>query len=248
MKAFLFLIIALLYSCRQSVEVKDGPGGIQINNIDVNLSHLNEVEWHVGVPRRTKTVTQSFTFLIDLPKISESDMDLIMKHRKTDSWILRLIFEQGGKVQDLGSMYTPFKNAHTASRGQISSTSPSSASMKVYYAAAYASERFRAMSCPPFGHNRRIKKMSIMGEETPIQLELNNSSPYSEKSQLNDLAPSSFNAGLNLVGNYYVEIAAYNSQDKMINSHFVRIPEHIEVKSEEQLHIHGCEGVHQELR
>ena len=89
--------------------------------------------------------------------------------------------------------------------------------------------------------------MDIMGENEEFSLSVNQVTPYKEKSQLVELTPSAFNAGNSLVGNYYVEIAPYNSKKKQIYSSFQRIPMYISVSEEESVNIQSCEGVHQEL-
>lgn len=245
MKA-LFLTLILLCSCRHTSTVKSSPSGVRVEEVEMTLSHLNEIEWHVG-KRRAHNISQSFTLLIDLPHLNDSDVDILMKHKKTDAWIIRVIVERDGKVQDLGSTYIPF-HSHHSTRGMSASSMPTSTAIKVYYAASYASERFRMMNCPAFEHNKKIKEMDIEGSDDYFEIDLNVSSPYNEKSQLVDLAPSSYNAGLTLLGNYYLEIAAYNSSEKILNSKFIRLPQYVSVKKEEQVHITGCEGVHEEYK
>jgi hypothetical protein len=119
--------------------------------------------------------------------------------------------------------------------------------LKVYYAAAFASERFRSFKCPAFGHNKKIDKMEIVGSNEEFSLSIGQTAPYSEKSQLVELTPSSFNAGHSTVGEYFVEIAAYDSKKKVIHSSFKRLPMHVSVTREDEVRIKSCDGVHSEL-
>jgi hypothetical protein len=244
MKA-LFLIIALCFSCTKYAEVSRDAMGIQIVPVTMEVSHLNEVEWHVGM-KKEETITQSFTFIVDMPSIRQNDLDYLAEHRNVDAWIVRLIVNRGSENQDLGSLYTLFRPKKIG-RGSISGAA-SSVSLKVFYAAAFASERFRSFKCPAFSHNKKLSAFEISGKNEEFSLSFGQAIPYNEKAQLVELTPSAFNGGNSLIGEYYLEIAAYDSKNKMIHSSFKRIPMHIIVSREESIRVKTCEGVHQELQ
>lgn len=244
MKA-LFLTLLLSYSCTKYAEVSRDAMGIQIQPVMMDISHLNEIEWLVGNPKEVE-VTQSFTFLVDMPRIKQEDLDYMTDHNGVDAWILRLIVNRGSETQDLGSMYTLFR-PRKLGRAQGAGAA-SSVSMKVFYAASYASERFRNFKCPAFGHDLKIDSMAIKGENEEFDLVISQSSPYLEKSQLVELTPSSFNGGNNLVGDYFVEIAPYNSKKKTIHAPFKRLKKYVSVAREEKIRIKSCDGVHPEIQ
>ena len=211
----------------------------------MEVTRLDEITWLVGRPK-TNHVTQSFTFMVDTPKIDQDNLDFLTEHHGVDSWIMRLIVQRGSEQQDLGSLYIPFRS-YKINRGS-KANAPNNASIKVYYAAAYASERFRNLSCPPFGHDLRIKTMEIKGEASEFTLSVTQSTPYSEKSQLAQLSPSTFNGGNSLKGEYFIEIAPYNAKKKVILSSFKRIPQSIVILSEERIDVKNCAGVHSEIK
>jgi hypothetical protein len=243
MKA-LFLTLLLCFSCTKYAEVSKDVG-VEISPVQMEISHLNEIEWNVG-QRKAEAISQSFSFIVDLPKIKEEDVDFLVKQKNIDAWILRLIVTRGSESQDLGSLFTLLRPQRLG-RGS-SGDSPKSVTLKVFYAAAFASERFRAFKCPAFGHNKKIKEMSIEGGNDEFTLQLGPSVPYNEKSHQVELTPSPFNGSNSIVGNYYVEIAAYDSKRKIIHSAFKRIPMFISVKSEESINVPSCEGVHPEVQ
>jgi hypothetical protein len=245
MKA-LMLTLLLFYSCSKYAEVSKESVAVQIYPVTMGISHLNQIEWRVGKNKEAK-VGQSITFIVDMPKLRESDLDFLIKNKKVDSWILRLVVNRGAESQDLGSLYTKFR-PRKVSRTSQTRGSPSSVTFKVFYAAAYASERFRAFDCPAFSHNKKINGMEIQGKNQEFSLSLSHSFPYKEKSHQVELTPSAFNGGNSLVGVYYVEIAPYNSREKMIHADFKRIPMSISVNSEESIRIQSCDGVHPELQ
>lgn len=245
MKA-LFLTLLLVFSCSKNATVTKDAVGIQIHPVTMEVSHLNDIDWAVGL-RKEEKITQSFTFIVDMPKIDEDDLEYLSDHKGIDSWIVRLIVNRGSETQDLGSLYALFKPKRI-SRGTQSAGATASVTLKVFYAAAYASERFRAMKCPAFGHTKKIDKMSIQGTNDEFSLSIGQSFPYNEKSHLVELTPSAFNGGNSLVGDYFVEIAPYDSTKRMIHSSFKRIPMHVSVMREEEVRVKSCDGIHPELQ
>ncbi len=155
MKA-LFLTILLLCSCTKYATITKDAMGLKVQNVQMDMSHLNEIDWLVGKHKEAK-ISQSFVFVVDMPKVDEDDLAYITKKTGIDSWIMRVIVQRGSERQDLGSLYTRFKSK-TTTRGQ-GGGAPTSVSIKVYYAAAYPSERFRFFHCPAFDHTKRISDM-----------------------------------------------------------------------------------------
>lgn len=244
MKA-LFLTILLACSCTQQATLSRDAMGLRVSEVEMDIHHLDEIEWVVG-KKKEATVSQSFTFLVDMPKLSEEDLAFLTEQKGINAWILRLIVQRGSERQDLGSLYAPFK-AKRVVRGQ-SAGAPTSVALKVFYAAAYASERFRVFDCPAFDHNKKIVEMDIRGELKPFELSVGQTSSYREKSQLVELTPSSFNGGNSLIGEYFVEIAPYNSDKKLIYASFKRIPMYVEVRKEENIPVSSCLGENPEIK
>lgn len=245
MNALLLTALLFYFSCTKYAALERHAVGTNLTNVTMGISHLNEIDWNVGL-RKEEKVTQSFTFFIEMPKIKPEDLDYLTQQKNVDAWILRLIVNRDSKTQDLGSLYSLFR-PRKLSRA-FGSGAASSVTMKVYYAAAFASERFRTFKCPAFGHTKKINKMSIIGENEPFSLLMGQAFPYNEKSQLVELTPSSFNGGNSLKGEYFVEIAPYDSKRKLIHSSFKRIPMSIIVEREESVPVRSCVGIHQEFQ
>lgn len=244
MKAF-FLTLLLCFSCTKYAEVSKNAVGIEISPVETEVNHLNEVEWNVG-KRKEKKITQSFAFIVNMPKLKKADLDYLTEQKNINAWILRLIVNRGSETQDLGSLYALFRPQRVG-RG-VSGSATSSVTFKVFYAAAYASERFRAFRCPAFGHNKKIKSLSIVGSNDEYSITIGQSISYTEKSHLVELTPSAFNGGNSLTGEYFIEIAPYDTKRKLIHSPFKRLPMHISVEQEESVRVTSCEGVHSEIQ
>ena len=244
MKALLLSVLLFCSCTKQSPLTKDAMG-MRISDVQMPITGLNEIEWAVG-KKKEVNVTQSITFVVDLPKVSEDDLEHLSTLKGIDAWIIRLIVNRGSERQDLGSLYARFK-PKSVMRGQ-STSSPTSVALKIYFAAAYASERFRFFNCPAFDHSQKIKNMNIKGENSSFELAIGQISPYPEKSHLIELTPSAFNGGNSLVGEYFIEIAPYDSVNKVIHAPFKRIPNYVEVSSETKELVKSCSGEHPEIK
>lgn len=244
MKAF-FLTLLLATSCTKYSPLIKDQIGVRVENVELNIKELDEVIWKVGKFHEYK-VSQGFTTVIEMPKLSEDDLDYLTKEKNVDAWIIRVIVQRGSESQDLGSLFAPFRSVKYV-RGAPSGGAPTQVALKVHYAASYASERFRKFPCPAFGHTKRLDKFSISGENNSLTISFDQRIPYEEKSQRVELNPSAFNAGNSLVGNYYFEIAPYNQSEKIILSSFKRLPRYIEVISEETQDLPTCAGLHPEF-
>lgn len=212
----------------------------------MDIPHTSEISWKVGKNKEVE-LTQSLVFVVNMPKLKKDDLEYLIEHRGINSWIVRLIAQRQSGQQDLGSLYAPFKSKKTA-RGMEGKAAAGSVTFKLYYAASYASERFRAFKCPAFGHDKKIESIKARGEDIPFEISIGASMPYREKSQLIDLNPSSFNGGHSLFGRYYIEIAPYDSVRKLIHSSFKRIPQYIEISKELTIPMQSCIGEHPELQ
>ena len=244
MKALL-LTGLLALSCTKYSQITKDAVGVRVSEALMPITRLDQIEWHVG-KRKDTIITQSVVFTVELPKVKEEDLRYLTELKGIDSWIVRLVSQRGSERQDLGSLYARFKPKKFI-RGQ-GSGSPGNVSLKLYYAAAYASEKFRYYRCPAFDHNKRVTSMRIAGENTPFEILIDEIIPYPERTQAIQLAPSAFNGGHSLKGTYFLEIAPYESPKKVIHGPFRRLPLYIEINDEERIPIPSCLGIHSELQ
>jgi hypothetical protein len=105
MKAF-FLTFLITLSCTKYAQFSSEGVNTSLKNVEMPVSDLNEISWAVGKWKDSK-VTQSFTFIVSLPKLSHDDFEKIQNQTNMNAWILRLIVNQNNKSQDLGPLYVP---------------------------------------------------------------------------------------------------------------------------------------------
>lgn len=239
----LILSFLVMYSCTKEAKLSRETASAHLDGVRMPVTRLSEIKWPAGF-RQEAVVTQSITFNIGMPKVEQDDLDYLIEQRDVDSWIIRVIAYKNSEKQDLGSLYSLFRPKKLS---RTSTGAATTVALKIYYAAAYASERFRNAKCPPLGHNKKIKAMRIDDPEEPFSLSIEGAQSYLEKSQLIELTPSSFNGGMSLQGEYWFEIAPYNSKKKVIHAPFKRIPGTIIVDKEESVAVPSCSGVKSEL-
>jgi hypothetical protein len=221
--------------------------GLHIEDVQMNIPHTNEIKWLVGKNKEVE-LTQSVVFVIEMPKLKKDDLHYLIEHKGINAWIVRLIAQKRGQgEQDLGSLYAPFRSRRTI-RGMEGKGAPGSITMKIFYAASYPSERFRAFKCPAFNHDKKISSIKAEGPNDSFEISVGQAVPYQERSQLIDLNPSAFNGGNSLAGRYYIEIAPYDHEKKMIHAAFKRIPKYIEISQEESMAMKSCVGQHPEMQ
>src|SRR5690606_35854424 len=85
---FLTLIFLFSCSCTKYATLNKEAVSLQINSVSMEISHLNEIEWLVGMKKESE-VSQSFTFIVDLPKLRSDDLDYLIEKKDVDAWILR---------------------------------------------------------------------------------------------------------------------------------------------------------------
>jgi len=238
------ILVLMLTACSRHADLVKDQVAVKIENAKMDITHPNLTEWRVGKHKEVE-LTQSFTFIIDLPKLSDDDLEYLIDQKDTNAWILRLIQIKGSEQMDLGSMYTLYRPKKIT---RVSAAGPAgSVTIRVYYAAAFASERFRHLQCPMFEHDKKITDLEVEGSNDPIEIPIGYVSSYQEMPQLIEVTPSSFNGGNALTGTYHVEIAAYNFTKKELRSKFIRASRHIRVVEEKSMDMQSCRGMRPDL-
>ncbi len=82
--------------------------------------------------------------------------------------------------------------------------------------------------------------MKVNGEDSAFTITIDEVSNYPEKSHLVELAASSFNGGHGLTGDYFIEVAPYDSKRRKILSNFKRIPRYVSITREESVPNESC--------
>ncbi len=247
MKVLLPLLLLLL-SCRRESVLVDQGGRLLIKDAEVEIDNLNEINWQVGRPRRSTSLSQNFVFTISLPYLEEESKEKLYKKYEMDGWVIRVTHHYGSQEMVLGHVYAPMAGMKHRRMQDIEINQTKSIAIKISYAASYISERFRGFSCPAFSHNRKLDEIEIEGKFEPMDIELRYPTGYYIKPEVAELTPSNFNAGNSLAGTYTFDIALYSLKNKTMASIFIPIKQSIKVGLEKRVEVNGCAGIRSEIQ
>lgn len=243
-----WLILFIILGCRNESSLVEGNGRLTLKDVEMKLSNLNDIDWKVGTPKKNSVVTQSIVFSVELPYLDEASRETLYKRYGMDGWILRLTQKVGSQQIPMGEVYAPMAGIKNQRNKNVEIKQTKSVSIKIFYAAAYMSERFRTFNCPAFGHNRKVSDMEIFGDFSLLNLPIKSPEKFNSTPMIAELNPAAFNAGHSLVGDYFVEVALFSLKNKTLGTSFTPLKEIIRIGTEEKISVNGCAGVHQELK
>jgi hypothetical protein len=242
-KFIIFILIAATQlGCQSYSTVEfDNKGGVTVKNPTAIFEDVEILEWKVG-PLKRQRVSKGFRLGISFPLIKSDELIKIVDLRDVDSWIVRVNRGSNFGHVNLGSLYVPLKKP--GKKAELGLRPMIKGYVQVYYGAAALSKRFETSTCPGFHHRKVIEEANI--RDTPntssslIVLNDAQETASSERVHAFGYNPYPFNGGMDLKGNYFLEIAFYNSQKKIIKSSFIPYADFLEVGYEKEIAIKGC--------
>lgn len=208
------------------------------------ISRVEAIDWKVGIVGG-ETVSKGIRIKVDFPRLRLDDINDLAKKIDLDSWIVRVHKQTGYGSDVLGHFYIPMIKPG----GQDSSLRVSQMEygmVNIYYAAAAVSPRFENLKCPPFNHQLYIDNDDVELDDTDFltRIMVNPADYSSVQAKLNTFGyqPTTLNAGMSLVGSYFVDVALFDSRSKTRRSSFLRLPQTVRVKLERTRPIAGCVG------
>lgn len=244
-KLLYFSVLLGLAGCsKESVLLRDGVG-VRLTEAQWGVSSLSEAKWKVG-KHLSNTVSKNLNLVLSLPKIDGDDVMFLQTTYGVDAWLVKIIQSNAlSSNMELVTIYAPFRVRQSGRSGGLLMKS---LSFNFTYAAAAISERFRRFNCPAFSHDKRLNKWEIVGEEKPIEILVRPEARFDERLKLSELVPTTLNVGNTMVGDFYIEVALFNTAQKQTYSSFQRLPFHLKVLSEDSIVVDGCAGVHEEIK
>lgn len=238
---FLFSSCSRNYSGYRSTGTKTAVITPVLSRID----RVETIDWKVGVVGKG-TVSKGIRMKIDFPRLQIGDIEDLVKKVDIDSWLVRVHKQTGYGSDILGHFYIPMiKPGSSTSSLRVSQMEYGM--VNIYYAAASVSPRFENFACPAFNHQLYLDDDDVDLEETDYltQIMVNPSDSALIQAKLNTFGyqPTTLNAGMSLVGSYFVDVALFDSRAKTRRSSFLRLPQTVRVKLERTHPISGCTDV-----
>ncbi|MDA8792830.1 hypothetical protein N9N67_06260 [Bacteriovoracaceae bacterium] len=232
-----FFIMAFLQACQNRAQLEQSDLAWKVSDVVTKVERVYNLPWKVGRAEK-KDISMGFVIEFNVPTLASDDAKELIKKYKVNSWIFKVEKVRGGLPMTYGYVSVPFKNINK---------SLSTTSIKIYYAAAAASGRFRSFECPAFKHRKKIKDYDVSyggNEETTIFVKYKNK--IKSRVHTTKFFPVSFNGGLKLAGDYMISMTLFSSADKKIYGKFKPLDGIIKIQSEEEVHLPSCAGIREE--
>lgn len=236
LNATLFLCFFILVGCQQKSTMISQKSRSEISPAPIEISKVNVLNWRVG-PKQDQTVSRGISISINLPLLETDDLQKVVADRNADAWIVQLHRRGVSNIEVLARTAVPLTGISSQMETIV---------FPIHYAASALSMRRAQMRCPSFDHRYVIDDVEIT--QAPNQgmkkiiLSPSKGKPQRGKFELYQLRPSSINGGHRLEGDYSVELALFNLEQKKLKSNFVTFPEIVKVRSEDKIILKGCEN------
>lgn len=188
-------------------------------------------EWKVN-PDRSQMVSRGFTVTLEVPQLTSGDLKTLIEKHRIDSWYFQI--RRGSEV--LQRVSVPLS---------ISGRQHRSLQFIVQYAASAISMRFANSLCPGFNHRKIMTTPTIVQapQGSPVlTLSPLNESRLTAPIQAFEIRPTSINGGHSLMGTYSFDMAYFDTREKSMRSNLVTLTEAVQVTSERDVEIRGCEN------
>lgn len=239
MQKVFFILVFISVSCTKWAKVQKSSGIYKIEKLNSEIFNIKNIDWKVGI-KRGAIVSKGFSFKVDIPRIDSSGRDILYQKYGIDSLLYRVVKKQRGRTQRIGLLRFDFKNM---------SKITSDLTFHIFYHAASISDRFRRFHCPAFNHRFILKDFEIKSDnDDQFNLYTKNGSYIKGKIEKPAFAPVIFSGGRSLKGEYYVEIALFNSSKKRIYSTFEKVGNSIKISQEQVVTVPSCIGIKEERK
>ncbi len=239
------LIFSSLFSvsCSKRSELKYENSTGYIRSDRGRVSELRKIDWKVGKYGKD-IVSRGFRLSFELPIVEEEGLKILYEKKNVDAWLIRLRRRQGIRNETMSYFSLNLVSQKPGST-KLRFQSPNKGSVGVYYAASSLSTRLDTLPCPALEHRLFLKESSIESVNKGEQMWMISSaeeSHISAKVNLISYSPLTVNGGMSLMGEYFVDLAFYNSKEKMRVSAFLPLADKVQVNEEAFVKVKGCEN------
>jgi hypothetical protein len=241
-RTFLFVVVLLL-SCEKKSELRLTKNGIFISPVNFKIDYYKIIDWKVG-PLKRQRVSKGVELKVKLPQLKNDDLKALGEKKSFDSWLLRITRKSSRRKETLGYLKIPLHHKKkTNQRSQGFAGQTRAVFPRVYYVDAALSTRLEKKPCPGLGHSLEITKIHIDKDDNHelINPSLANEKKVNARVEIFKPFPSNFNGGKSLNGQYWVQLALYNSKTKQVLSNFVRASNDLIISRESYKAIKGCQ-------
>lgn len=225
----------LIYSCSEYSKVTPINGGYEVTPGSLKILNVKSKPWKVGKKGKF-VISKGAEIQIEIPKIKKNHIDEMKKSNNIDSAIIEISRKYQGHLIPIGAMKIPINI--------LSKRGLDSLSFDILYHSASVRPSFTLYSCVPYNESYILKDLEIKNYKT-LNDSLTVMSLYN-KNYKNIILPfqvqnQTFTSGKNLLGEFRLKFAFYNSLEQQLRSSFYEYQEIVIIKEEEKVTIPGCE-------
>jgi hypothetical protein len=232
------------WSCSKRVEVKYENGTGYIRSDQGTVSGVRRIDWKVGKYGKD-IVSRGFRLSFELPVIEEEGLRVLYEKRNVDAWLIRLRRKQGLRNETMAYFAMNLVSAKPSGLNELRFQSPRKGSVGIYYAASSISTRLDSLPCPALGHRLYLDEVSLESASRGQQMWVVSAAEETSitaKVDLISYSPLTVNGGMKLKGEYFIDIAFYNSSEKKRMSAFLPVNDKGLVEKESPVTVKGCEN------
>jgi hypothetical protein len=237
-KTLLLLLLVVASSCSKTHELKKRNGINYFENVESKIDILKHVEWDVG-KKKDKVVSRGMRLSVSVPRMDSNAKKVLRRKHKIESWIFRYSKTYRGKSTPLGHVFYHFDNI---------SGNAKSFSVNIYYHASVVSDKFRAFKCPAFNHRKYLPDVEISERQgaRPENIFVRTMGRVKSKVLRLGFKPHIFSIGRDMIGDYTVDFALYDSKSKKRHSIWSKVQGHVVISKERKVTLPSCAGVKEE--
>lgn len=236
-------LISFLFGCTKYSElIKNENGDYTFETTDLHLKGFKIIPWKVGIKDK-ETISKGVSLTITYPKLRKEDLVLLKDQYGMDSWIVRVRKNSTLGSKNLGYFYTPIFQPGRFGTNNLRARQITSAEVLVFYSAAAISDRLSSFPCPVLNHTKKIEDYELtpsVKDIISITLTPGIGVPLNVQMDPFSYAPQMINGGVNLLGRYSLEFAAFDFNNKRLISDWVEVPEQFKVERESEAVLPDC--------
>jgi len=237
------IFVFTLIGCTRYAEIKKNErGDIYFKTSDLHITKVKIVPWPVGIKEK-ESISKGISLAVTYPKLEKNDLEMLNEKFGMDSWIVRVRKSSTLGSRALGYFYTPIFQPGRFGIKNLRARQITSSEVLVFYTAAAISDRLQAFPCPVLNHTKKIVDWELSEkttEESTITITPGIGIPIDAKLDPFSYAPQMINGGMDLVGKFSLEFAAFDYHNKRVVSDWTQFPEVFKVEREEELVLPDC--------
>lgn len=229
-KVLYTFILASLVACSDKAQIRNSNNSVIVETAGLGIKSAKLLPWTVG-PKAKQKITMGLKVTLDLPELSKSNREYLLKSKRVDSLLVKIKRMYKGHLIPIGAIIVPLSKYEDEVYFTI-----------VYYAASLR-PMFTDYICVPYNLSYLAKDVKVIDRktgDTKMTIDTAYEEIYKDETVPFTFNNQSFIAGKNLVGEYHFQLAFYNSLEKTIKSSFYSYTQYASVDDEEKVDIVGC--------